>query len=379
MHVSSFLNGGIRMRKVTLALGLGVMALFSACNGTHQNRFKEQETQQTEATINYNRFDQTIFELDQCIHRPAIAGDYDQLKVNIPDEDSLCMQQKINQIKAEYPTQFKHYMMMLGELSSGYDIPAETLFYLFLSNDAYHELFQDCLNKYQDDADLRAYFSKAFSRAQQLIPGYEIPQNIFFIFSGFGDYLCIDENTLYVSLEYFLGDDYKNYQYVPGIYQYQIKNMKRECIVPNAIYECTCEHFPLMIEAGNLLDHLLYLGKMLYITEAILPQEDAKNIIGYTKDEWEWCEKNEASMWNYLREKNLLFETDNKTITDFIIISGATKYFSTEKYNAPGRAAVWLGWQIITQYMEKNPNLSLTDLIHENDAQKILMGSRYNP
>ena len=367
-------------RNATIAACLGAMALFSACNGGHQNRFKgQQETQQEEATINYERFDQVIYELDNCIHRPAMAGDYDRLKVNIPDEDSLCLRQKIEQIKGKYPEQFKHYLMMLGELSSGYDVANETLFYLFLSNEAYHDLYEDCQEKYQDVSDLNAYFTKAFSRAQQLIPGYEIPQNIFYIFSGFGDYLSIDENTLYVSLEYFLGEDYKNYQYVPGIYQYQIKNLKRERMVTDAIYECTCEHFPLEIEAGNLLDNLLYFGKMLYITEAILPQEDEKNIMGFSKDEWEWCEKNEASMWNYLRENNLLFETDNKIITDFIIMAGSTKYFSTDKYTAPGRAAVWLGWQIIAQYMERNPNLSLTDLIHENNSQKILQGSRYNP
>lgn len=357
----------------------GASALLTSCDQSH-NKFKDIATQNPQsAQIEFVRFDKEIYELDGCIKRPAMKGDYDLLKVNIPDEDSLCLKDKIDQIKAKYPTQFNHYIMMLDELSSGYDTPLETLFYLFLSNEAYNDVFQECLNKYTEVDDLEKAFTEAYSRAQELIPGYETPQNIYFIFSGFGDYLSIDENTLYVSLEYFLGEDYKNYQYVPGIYEYLRKNLKKEKIVPDAMYECTCEHFPMTQEAGTLLDHLLYYGKMLYITDAIMNKETPELIMGYTQDEWEWCEKNETNMWNYLRENNLLFETDNKTITDFVIMSGSTKYFSTEQYSAPGRAAVWLGWRIISRYMENNPGKSLTDLIKESNSQMILQSSRYNP
>lgn len=363
-----------------IAIACGFCSLFSACENSSINKFKAIATQNPQsAQIEFVRFDQEIFGLDQCIKRPAVTGNYDLLKVDIPDDDSLCLSEKINMIKEKHPLQFKHYMMMLDELSSGYDTPFETLFYLFLSNEAYHDVFQECIEKYEYDDDIKAEFTEAFARAQQLIPGYDVPQNIYLIYSGFGDYLSIDENTLYISLEYFLGADYKNYEYVPGIYSYQTKNLIREKIVPDAIYECTCEHFPMTKEAGNLLDHLLYYGKMLYVTDAIMHKKTPQIVMGYDDDEWEWCEKNETNMWNYLRENNLLFETDNKTITDFVIMSGSTKYFSTEKYSAPGRAAVWMGWQIISQYMKNNPDMSLTDLIKTDDSQSILQGSRYNP
>lgn len=376
------------MRKsFILGLFLGVITLLTGCGGS-TNRFKKEATLDEQAAkINFARFDSTIFDLDQCITRPAVKGNYDLLTANIPDSDSLCLQQKINAIKSQYPTQFKHYMMMLDEMSSGYDTPYETLFYLFLSHEAYHELYSDCIKRFEKDEDIKAEFTKAFSRAKQFFPGYEIPENIFFIFSGFGDYLAIDENTFYVSLEYFLGSDYDKYKYMQGIYNYQIKNMTREKIVTDAIYECTCEQFPLTKEAGNLLDNLIYYGKMLYITDAIMQDKDSKNIIGYSDDEWKWCVQNEKNMWSYLRENNLLFSTDNKLITDFTIMSPSTKYFSTtieengttKEYNAPGRAAIWLGWQIVAKYMENNPTMDLEALIAQKDAQMILNGSRYNP
>ncbi len=379
------------MKKSLLwGIALGITTLLTACDKQH-NRFKDEATKDPQSVqINFVRFDRTIFGLDSCITKPAIRGDYDLLKVNIPDDDSLCLREKISAIQSQYPTQFKHYMMMLGEMSSGYDIPYETLFYLFLSHEAYHDIFCECLARFEKDDDIKEEFIKSFSRARQFFPSYEIPENIHLMFSGFGEDLSFDDNslnTLYVSLEYFLGADYAHYRYVPGIYDYQIPNLKREKIVTDAILLCNYEQFPLTKEAGNLLDHLIYYGKMLYVTDAIMQNKSQREVMGYSENDWEWCVKNEKKMWNYLRENNLLFSTDNKTITDFIIMSPATKYFSTtiktgetvKEYNAPGRAAVWLGWQIVSKYMENNPKMTLKDLVAQDDAQIILNGSRYNP
>jgi hypothetical protein len=45
---------------------------------------------------------------------------------------------------------------------------------------------------------------------------------------------------------------------------------------------------------------------------------------------------------------------------------------------SPGRAAVWLGWQIVKAYAENN-NLKVKTLMNENDYQKILNKSEYKP
>ena len=100
----------------------------------------------------------------------------------------------------------------------------------------------------------------------------------------------------YVSLEYFLGEDYKNYQHVPGIYDYMIPNLKREKIVPDALYHWICSEYPLQKEGGNLLDNMIHYGKMLYTIESILPNIDKKLLIGYNQEQWDWCEENEKGM-----------------------------------------------------------------------------------
>ena len=46
---------------------------------------------------------------------------------------------------------------------------------------------------------------------------------------------------------------------------------------------------------------------------------------------------------------------------------------------SPARTGVWIGWNIVKKYMDKNANISLDQLMHETDAQKILSLSKYKP
>jgi hypothetical protein len=47
--------------------------------------------------------------------------------------------------------------------------------------------------------------------------------------------------------------------------------------------------------------------------------------------------------------------------------------------NSAPRMTDWIGWQIIKQFHSNNKNISLSNLLKENDAQKILELSRYKP
>ena len=81
-------------------------------------------------------------------------------------------------------------------------------------------------------------------------------------------------------------------------------------------------------------------------------------------------------MWEYLVEHKMLFETDRMNILKFTGSGPFTRDFTPE---SPARAAVWLGWRIVEEYMRRNPEITLEDLMRDNDFQKILTLSKYNP
>lgn len=362
------------------AVSLLLAALLCSC-GQETNRYKKEKLEDSELIETpIIRMDKEVYQLDSCITKPVVKGDYMNLKVNIPDNDSICLSEKIEKIHKKHQEKFRLYIRQIGAMTGDNSLSPATLFYLFLSHPAYNELFQDCEKEYTNVSDLEKEFSTAFSRAKKFVPSYNIPEICTF-FSGFAEYIAADSATLYISLEYFLGADYKNYKYVDGIYDYMIPNLKREKIVPDALYNWTCSEYILQQENGNLLDNMIHYGKILYFIEALLPERTIYDILGYDKEKADWCIHNEKQMWNYLREYNQLFSTDSKTIADYLFPANCTKYFSTEENLAPDRAVLWMGWRIISEYMKRNESVSLDQLLNDSqkEAQTILQESSYNP
>jgi hypothetical protein len=81
-------------------------------------------------------------------------------------------------------------------------------------------------------------------------------------------------------------------------------------------------------------------------------------------------------MWQYLVEKDLLFNTDQLTIRKLTGEAPFTGYFTKE---SPGRAAVWLGFRIVESYMMKNPGVKLGDLMINGDVQGLVEKAKYSP
>ena len=100
--------------------------------------------------------------------------------------------------------------------------------------------------------------------------------------------------------------------------------------------------------------------------------------IGYTTGQLQWCEKNEGGIWAYFLENELLFNSDYIKIQKYLAEAPFTPGIGDNSDSAP-KLGVWLGWQIVRAYMEKNSNVTLQQLLEETDAQKILTGARYKP
>jgi hypothetical protein len=126
----------------------------------------------------------------------------------------------------------------------------------------------------------------------------------------------------------------------------------------------------------NLLSNMVYNGQIIYWVKSMLPDEPDSLIMGFTADKMTFCRNNEARMWEYLVENKLLFETNRTIIRKFTGVGPFTKDFTEQ---SPARAAVWLGWRIVEAYSRNNSGLGLKEIMEENDYQKILTLSKYNP
>lgn len=224
-----------------------------------------------------------------------------------------------------------------------------------------------------DKTQLQKDFEKAFKHYNYYFPEKKIP-NIYTCVSGFNQSIVVSENLIGISLDKYLGDS----EYYPqlGIARYKVKNMHPGKIVPDAMFAWALTDYPIKSEADKLIEHMIYKGKLMYFLDAMMPDLDDTIKMGYSAKQLEFCKHSEQGMWTYLAEHNMLFSTKRMDIKRYVDDSPYTSSFTTE---SPGRTGVWLGWQIVKAYMKKNPEVSLKELLDQEDYLGILNQSGYQP
>jgi uncharacterized protein YjaZ len=121
---------------------------------------------------------------------------------------------------------------------------------------------------------------------------------------------------------------------------------------------------------------MIYRGKLAYLTSLLLQSDPDELIVGYTKEQLQWCKQYEKDMWGSLIESKHLFSNESIWRMKYLEEAPFTQPF-TQK--SPGRAGVYIGWRIVESYMENNPKVTPLELVQNTDAQQILEQSGYNP
>lgn len=264
---------------------------------------------------------------------------------------------------------------------------AQVLRQEILGNQGYQAFFHAEDSVYANGMNAEAEeLTAAMNRFHHFLPNKPLPSKLIAMFSCFGPKMAVgDHNELMVSMEYYIGSTFDKYKYVDGLYSYDAINLDRSMMVRDLVLGWIYYNYSDPMDGNcRLIDEMLYQGKLMYIMEACLPQDSKEMLMGYTEDQWEWCEKNEKNMWDYIKENKHLYSYDRLTISKYINPAPHTAYFPYDESKdntpeAPGKAGIWLGWRIVGSYMKKHENATINDLMELTDSQKLLEESGYNP
>ncbi|MGC8803668.1 MAG: hypothetical protein ACP5PS_07855, partial [Bacteroidales bacterium] len=213
-----------------------------------------------------------------------------------------------------------------------------------------------------------------FKHFRYYFPEMRIPVVITYL-SGFNQSMVTTDTILGIALDKYLGGQSPFYGML-GLPRYIRMRMYPAFIPADAAKAWLITQFPLQDSISHtLLSHIIYEGKLIYGTKKLLPHDADTLIFGLSTRQLEWCKEYEASMWEYLLDKKLLFSSDFQVIKRFIDEAPFTKDFGQK---SPGRAVIWIGYHIVEQYMNKS-GASMAELMTENDMNKILRISRYKP
>jgi hypothetical protein len=307
----------------------------------------------SEIDLNFEifRFDSLLFEMNQ-----------DSL-----DENITSLYSKYD----DFFDVFSYYVISIGRPSSK-DFPK--YLQVFLNDPLNREVYELVKQKFPDLDELNQSFLEAFKYFKYYFPEKEIPQVLSYV-SRFNNPVFTVGNYIGLGLDMYLGSDLEYYIQM-NLPEYQRKNMVPEKIPSDAIYNWANAIFPFNDSIDNAVAHMIHFGKLMYFTEKLLPDQSEYLLIGYDQDQLKWCEENEERMWTYLIENKLLFSQDPLVVRKLTGVAPFTFYFTNI---SPGRTGVWIGWQIIKEYARRNPSLSLSDIMKDNNYEEILRLSRYDP
>jgi hypothetical protein len=288
--------------------------------------------------------------------------------------DSLPSQ--ISWFRKEYGEFFEIFNYKIINVGGDNEPGYPKLLRTYLTDFSVNQWYNRCKKIFPDIKFLETGLTQAFRYYTYYFPEKSVPEVVSFV-GGLNQSVVTSDHYLGVALDKYLGKDCDLYLEVnPPVPAYLRSRMYKGKMVSDCMKGWLLTEFEKSDTARNLLQNLIYQGKILYLLKCIIPEESDSVLMGYDVKQIKWLERNEKKMWTYIVENKFLFSTDQTMIRKFIDEAPFTREFSRE---SPGQAGCWIGYRIVKSYMKKSKNTSLKELMQDSDCLKILELSRYDP
>jgi hypothetical protein len=231
------------------------------------------------------------------------------------------------------------------------------------------------------DYPLRDRLEKPLKRLKKNFPDIQIPAfrthaNGYVMGGDMGSVDQVVSAPGYISLglHYFLGE--KVPYYSPTLPQYIRRRFVPEMIEVAFVRTIAEEFIPPIPEATQptLADKMIQAGIKEYFVQQLLPNTPDSLRLMYTARQMEWADYYEEKVYKELQP--LMFSIDFKEHQQFLSDKPFTSTLSQE--SAP-RLGAYCGWKMVQSFMEKNPDVTLAQLVERTDYQVIFQKSKYKP
>jgi len=307
---------------------------------------------------------------------------YEKLVFSIGENN---VEEGFDSLKSKYPQMtdifFKNVLDMPGYNSD------DSVFYselkTFVTDSSMVDLYKLCDREFGDMEDIKAEFSQAFSRAKQLDSSIEIP-NVYSFISGFAmqRFLFDDDRGMAIAfgLDMFLGDkfDYSILERGRGTFSdYFTRTYNKDHLVKKVL-ELWLDDIIGETNGERALDKMIKSGKKLYIIKQLIPEIEDTILLNYSAEQLDWLNNNEQELWSFMIKHNLFYTTSNYEIKRLIDIAPNSQALGMPR-RSPGQTGVYIGYRIVSAYMNRNNEKDIQSLIRDKNAAKILSKSKFKP
>lgn len=310
-----------------------------------------------------------------------------QMDVSIHRADAELLALDTNHFAAAYeklhrqmPTFWDDYTG--GVLKICFDsLPCADTLRRFITNPSIRMAHETAARIYGDFSEQKDAFTDAFKHFKCYFPAKAIPTIHTFI-SEFGAQFYVgDEKTIGISLDRYLADDTTFFKIYRNFFpDYIIRMSKKDYLVSGTMRGIGSMHFGSLRgdRDETFLAAILREGKLQYFVDAMMPEAPDTIKRCYSAEQLKWCMDNEPELWTYCVNRKMLYNTDNEIKERFLGEAPYTVADGVPQESSP-RLGMFLGWRMVTAYMDKHPEITLEQLMQETDYRKIMNDSGYKP
>ncbi|MBO74227.1 MAG: hypothetical protein CMD33_03025 [Flavobacteriales bacterium] len=219
--------------------------------------------------------------------------------------------------------------------------------------------------------------TRAFQRFHHWFPDAPLPR-IMWMNSGFNYAVYPTDQHLGIGLEWFLGKDHPIVSTLPPemFPQYMRNRMEPDRISASAFRGWLLVHFSNpWYRTDRCVDEMLFWGKVIYIMEQCMPDLSKADLWDWTAEAWTWAQVHERDIWLELQPQDALFNTDRTQFSKWFNEGPFTRYGAIPQ-DSPDRLGAYMGWRMVSDFMEKHPEVDLAALMEVTDINPVVKAYR---
>lgn len=298
------------------------------------------------------------------------------------DVYTLNQREQFNEILLKYPDFYSIYLDNVLNLKRDSDSLFYDSFMGFKSDSIIQDLYKKVADKYTNMEGVRSDLKKLYQYIQYYFPDrVEVPKFYTFVADFAYQIFIFSDNGkdgIGLGLDMFMSPEI-NYKLInpdnTNFSDYITRSWNEDHIVQK-VAQLHVADLVGDTPGHRLIDQMIHNGKMLYITQKIVPFVHDTIIHDYTLDQLDWCESNQFEIWQFFLENKLFYETNLKKISKYINPAPTSMDMPSL---SPGRTANFIGLKVVESYMNRYPETTLDELISLRDSQMLMDKSRYKP